>query len=348
MMNALVLTEYKRLELMTVPKPAITSPTQTLVRIEAAAICGSDVHGWDGSTGRRRPPVIMGHEGAGVIEEVGALVTGFAVGDRVTFDSTIYCGSCPFCRQGLFNLCDNRRVLGVSCEEYRQDGIFAEYAIIEERVLYHLSDALSFVEAAMTEPVGVAAHAISLAPPALAEDVAVVGAGLIGLLAIKLLRTMTAGRIFAIEVDDSRRSKALEAGADYALDPSQVDQIELLTGGQLIPTVYEAVGASAPIKTAISICRKGGTVVLVGNVSPTVEIPLQSVVTRQIRLQGSCAINGEYPAALSLMSSGTLDVTDLVSATAPLGEGEAWFRKLYNKEEDLLKVVLLPQKGSKP
>lgn len=344
-MNALVLTEYKRLELLKVPKPTITAPTQTLVRIEAAAICGSDVHGWDGSTGRRRPPVIMGHEGSGVIEEVGSLVTGFGVGDRVTFDSTIYCGSCSFCREGLFNLCDNRRVLGVSCEEYRQDGIFAEYAIIEERVLFHLPDRLSFVEAAMAEPAGVAAHALSLASPTLGEDVAVVGAGLIGLLLIKLLRTTTAGRIFAIEVDENRRKKALEVGADYALDPSAVDQIMTLTGGRMIATVYEAVGATAPIKTAISICRKGGTVVLVGNVTPAIEMPLQSVVTRQIRLQGSCAINGEYPAVLSMMASGTLDVTDLVSATAPLSQGEQWFQKLYNKEGDLLKVVLLPQEG---
>lgn len=344
-MKALVLTEYKRLAYKDVPKPTITSPTQVLVKIEAAAICGSDVHGWDGSTGRRRPPVIMGHEGAGIIEKIGSQVTGFAVGDRVTFDSTIYCGTCSFCREGLFNLCDNRRVLGVSCEEYRQDGIFAQYAIIEERVLFLLPDGLSFAEAALAEPAGVAAHAISLAPPKLGEDVAVVGAGLIGLLIIKLLRTMTAGRIIAVEVDEHRRKKALEVGADIALAPSYTEAVATITDRAMIPTVYEAVGASSPIQTAVSICRKGGTVVLVGNVSPSVEIPLQSVVTRQIRLQGSCAINGEYPAVLSLMASGKLDVTDLISATAPLSEGETWFQKLYDREEDLLKVVLLPQQG---
>lgn len=341
-MKALVLTEYKRLEFTDVPKPVVASPTEVLVKIEAAAICGSDVHGWDGSTGRRRPPIIMGHEGSGVVQEVGSLVTGFKVGDRVTFDSTIFCGSCSFCRTGLFNLCDNRRVLGVSCEEYRCNGIFAEYAIVEERVLFHLPEGLSFVEAAFAEPAGVAVHAISLAPPKLGEDVAVVGAGLIGLLIIKVLRTMTAGRIFAIEVDENRRKKALEVGADHALDPADIKEITTLTAGAMVPTVYEAVGASGPIKSAISITRKGGTVVLVGNVSPEVEIPLQSVVTRQIRMQGSCAINGEYPAVLSMMASGKLDVRDLVSATAPLSEGEAWFKKLYSREEDLLKVVLIP------
>ncbi|HPZ16228.1 MAG TPA: alcohol dehydrogenase catalytic domain-containing protein [Sphaerochaeta sp.] len=341
-MKALVLTEYKRLEFKDVPKPTIAGPTEVLVKIEAAAICGSDVHGWDGSTGRRRPPIIMGHEGSGIVEEVGSLVTGFKAGDRVTFDSTIFCGSCAFCRSGLFNLCDNRRVLGVSCDEYRRDGIFAEYAIVEERVLFHLPEGLSFAEAAFAEPAGVAAHAVSLAPPKLGEDVAVVGAGLIGLLIIKVLRTMTAGKIFAIEVDENRRKKALEVGADHALDPADIDKVAALTAGALVPTVFEAVGATGPIKTAISIARKGGTVVLVGNVSPQIEIPLQSVVTRQIRLQGSCAINGEYPAVLSMMAGGKLDVRDLLSATAPLSEGEAWFKKLYNREGDLLKVVLIP------
>ena len=344
-MQALVLTEYKNLQMQEVAKPTLLSPTQVLVRIKAASICGSDVHGYDGSTGRRKPPLIMGHEGSGVIEEAGSLVTNFKVGDRVTFDSTIYCGTCSFCKQGLFNLCDNRRVLGVSCVDYHQDGIFAEYALIEERILFHLPEGLTFEEAAMAEPAGVAAHAISLAGPKLGEDVAVVGAGLIGLLAIKLLRTMTSGTVIAIEMDEQRRKKALQIGADATFDPRDPEllaTIKTLTKGEMLPLVYEAVGASSPINTAISLVRKGGTVVLVGNVTPTIELPLQSVVTRQIRLQGSCAINGEYPTVLKMMADKKLDVTDLISKVAPLKEGRIWFDKLYNREDNLLKVVLVP------
>lgn len=344
-MKALVLTEYKKLELQEVPKPVIASPTQVLVRIKAASICGSDVHGFDGSTGRRRPPIIMGHEGSGIIEEVGSMVTHYKVGDRVTFDSTIYCGSCSYCREGLFNLCDNRRVLGVSCEEYRQDGIFAEYALIEERVLFRLPDDLDFVQAAMAEPAGVAAHAISLASPKLGEDVAVVGSGLIGLLLIKLLRTRTSGKIIAIEMDESRRATALKAGADFAFDPADPllkEKVGQATHSQMLGLVYEAVGATEPINTAISLVRKGGTVMLVGNIRPTIELPLQSVVTRQIKVQGSCAINGEYPTVLRMMADKHLVVSDLISKVAPLEEGELWFKKLYNREDNLLKVVLVP------
>ncbi|HKM07484.1 MAG TPA: alcohol dehydrogenase catalytic domain-containing protein [Sphaerochaeta sp.] len=344
-MKALVMTEYKKLEFMEVPKPTITSPTEVLVRIKAAAICGSDVHGFDGSTGRRQPPIIMGHEASGVIEEVGSLVKNFVKGDRVTFDSTIWCGTCPFCQQGKVNLCNNRKVLGVSCDEYKQDGIFAEYALIEERILYKLPEGLDFIQAAMAEPAGVAAHAIGLAPPLLGEDVAVVGTGLIGLLILKLLRPSTSGLIVALETDEARRATALSCGADYAFDPRDPNLIQTiadLTDGAMLDKVYEAVGATEPINTALDVVKKGGTVVLVGNVSPKVELPLQKIVTRQVRMQGSCAISGEYPAVLKLMASGKLVVSDLISKTVPLSEGQFWFDKLYNREDNLLKVVLLP------
>jgi len=344
-MKALVMTEYKKLEFMDVPTPEITSPTEVLVRIKAAAICGSDVHGFDGSTGRRQPPIIMGHEASGIVEEVGSLVKNFTKGDRVTFDSTIWCGTCPYCRQGKVNLCDDRKVMGVSCDEYKQDGIFAEYAIIEERILFKLPEGLDFAQAAMAEPAGVAAHAISLAPPLLGEDVAVVGTGLIGLLILKLLRPITSGLIIAFETDKERRLKALTSGADHAFDPRDPDLVQKiadLTGNAMLDKVYEAVGASAPINTALDVVKKGGTVVLVGNVSPRVELPLQKIVTRQIRMQGSCAISGEYPAVLKLMASGKLVVDDLISKKAPLSEGQIWFDKLYNREDNLLKVVLLP------
>jgi len=121
-----------------------------------------------------------------------------------------------------------------------------------------------------------------------------------------------------------------------------LEKVQSITSGEMLQLVYEAVGASSPINTAISLVRKGGTVVLVGNVTPTIDLPLQSVVTRQIRLQGSCAINGEYPTVLKMMADKKLDVTDLISKVAPLKEGKVWFDKLYNREDNLLKVVLIP------
>ncbi|MCD6308787.1 MAG: alcohol dehydrogenase catalytic domain-containing protein, partial [Candidatus Latescibacteria bacterium] len=136
-MKALVLESYNNLVYRDVPDPEIEDG-EVLVRVKASGICGSDVHGMDGSTGRRIPPLVMGHEASGVIERTGSGVEGYSEGDCVTFDSTIYCGVCGYCRQGLVNLCDNRRVLGVACDEYSRDGAFAEYIAVPERILYRL------------------------------------------------------------------------------------------------------------------------------------------------------------------------------------------------------------------
>src|SRR6266571_3242622 len=138
-MKALLLSKNKHLEMTDLPVPR-AEPGEVLVRVAACGICGSDVHGYDGSSGRRIPPIVMGHEAAGRIAALGAEVNGFAVGDRVTFDSTIYCGACGPCRRGEVNLCDSRQVLGVSCSDYRRAGAFAEYVAVPSRIVYRLPE----------------------------------------------------------------------------------------------------------------------------------------------------------------------------------------------------------------
>ena len=344
-MKALVMESYKELKFKEVPTPSVAGAHDVLVQVKAVAICGSDVHGFDGSTGRRQPPVIMGHEASGEIVAIGSEVRNLHVGQRVTFDSTIFCGTCRYCRTGDVNLCDNRRVLGVSCDEYRQDGAFAEFVVVPDHIVYPLPEGLSFVEAALAEPAAVAAHAFRITPVGLNESMAVVGTGLIGLLLVQILRTSTSGKIIALDTDAKRRESALSFGADAAFDPSDpllVEKIAKAIGPGGVDRVFEAVGATAPIKTAISIVRKRGSVTLIGNVSPSVELPLQQVVTRQISLLGSCAMAGEYPLVLDLMARKKIDVMPLVSAVAPLSEGHSWFTRLYGREPGLLKVVLEP------
>ncbi len=344
-MKALVLEDYKKFVYREYPDPKLRGPDDVLVRVRAAAICGSDVHGMDGSTGRRVPPVVMGHEAAGEIVEAGSGVKDFAPGDRVTFDSTEYCGECFHCRRGEVNLCENRRVLGVSCADYRRDGAFAEYIVLPRRILYRIPEGLDFVEASIAEPAAVAAHAAAITPIAMGDSMAVVGAGLIGLLLIQILRAHSPAAIIALETDPERRAAALAAGASAALDPAAPETpaaIRALSGGRGVDRCFEAVGATAPIAAAIAATRKGGSVTLIGNVSPSVEIPLQSVVTRQIALLGSCATAGEYPLVLDLLSKGAIDARSIVSAAAPLSEGASWFSRLYAREKGLLKVVLEP------
>lgn len=343
-MKALLLTEYKKLEYIDFPEPEI-GPNDLMIRVRACGICGSDIHGYDGSTGRRKPPLIMGHEASGEIAAVGSAVTDMKVGERVTFDSMISCGACFFCSRGQINLCDNRMVIGVSPGEYRRHGAFAEYVAIPRRIAFRMPDGLSFEHAAMIEPVSVAVHATGLAKVKLGDTAMVVGTGMIGLLAIQALRAAGYGRIIAVDLEDAKLEVAKQLGADDTLNPKNCDvpkEIFAMTRGVGADLAMECVGATSPIKTAVASVRKGGTVTLVGNLSPTIDFPLQSVVTREIAVLGSCASSGEYPACLDLLARGTIKVEPIISAIAPLADGAAWFERLYGHDSSLMKVLLQP------
>jgi L-iditol 2-dehydrogenase len=343
-MKALLLSEYKKLELADLPRPT-AGPEEVLVQVAACGICGSDVHGYDGTSGRRIPPIVMGHEAAGVVAETGSGVAGFKNGDRVTFDSTVYCGECEYCRKGQVNLCDFRQVVGVSCGDYRRAGAFAEYVIVPQRILYHLPDDFSFPEAAMLEAVSVALHAVRVSELRGGETALVIGAGMIGLLTLQAARAGGAARVLIADVDATRLKMAKEMGADEVLHLSGAAlaaEVLRLTGGKGADVVLEAVGRNETISTAIDSVRKGGTITLIGNITPEVTLPLQKVVSRQIRLQGTAASSGEYPQAIELMTSGKIRVKPLISAVAPLDEGPRWFERLYAHEPNLMKVVLAP------
>jgi L-iditol 2-dehydrogenase len=343
-MKALVLEEYNRLEYNDVPEPPI-GPNDVLIWVKACGICGSDVHGMDGSTGRRIPPLIMGHEAAGIVAEVGPNVVGWQEGDRVTFDSTIYCGACYFCRCGLINLCDNRRVLGVSCDEYRQNGAFAEYVAVPQRILYRLPRGLSVEQAAMVEALSIAFHAVERTPISLNDTAVVVGTGMIGLLIVQSLRVAGCGCIIAVDLDQDRLDLACELGADVGLESDSDDVVaEVLrrTANRGADVAFEVVGITPTLKLSAQSLRKGGTLTLVGNLSPMAELPLQAVVTRELTLNGSCASRGEYPACLDMIARGAINVDALISAVAPLADGAVWFERLYEREPGLMKVILTP------
>jgi L-iditol 2-dehydrogenase len=346
-MKALLLSQYRHLEMTDVPTP-MAGPGEVLIRVAACGVCGSDVHGYDGSSGRRIPPIVMGHEAAGTIAAVGAGVADFAEGQRVTFDSTIYCGACAYCARGEVNLCDNRQVLGVSCGDYRRAGAFAEYVAVPSRIVYRLPETISFAEAAMLEAVAVAIHGVSLTSLSRDSTALVLGAGTIGLLTLQALRVAGCERVLVADVDASRLKLAKELGATEVLSAETdiVAQVLQRTGGAGVDAAVEAVGQNETVSAAIASVRKGGCVTLVGNITPEVTLPLQRVVTRQIRLQGSCASAGEYPKAIELMASRAIRVKPLITAIAPLDEGPKWFERLYAREPNLMKVVLTPGNNS--
>jgi len=341
-MKALLLEAYNKLVYTEVPDPEIGAH-EVLIHVSACAVCGSDVHGLDGTTGRRVPPLIMGHEASGVIEAMGTDVTGWQPGERVTFDSTIYCGTCWHCRRGEINLCDNRRVLGVSCDEYRQHGAFAEFVSVPEHILYRLPEGVGFEQAALVEALAIAVHAVRRVQVSLNDTALVVGAGNIGLLVIQVLKSCGCSPVIAADIDENKLEWARKAGADILINSGSSDlQREIRKIGRGVDVAVEAAGTSASVQSAISALRKGGTLSLVGNISPAIELPLQQVVTREIDVRGSCASRGEYPLCLDLITRKAVDVDFMISAVAPLSEGARWFDRLYRRERDLMKVVLTP------
>jgi threonine dehydrogenase-like Zn-dependent dehydrogenase len=338
------LERYNELIYKDVEVPRI-SDYEVLVKVKACGICGSDIHGLDGSTGRRQPPLIMGHEASGEIVSTGSAVKKWNKGDRVTFDSTVYPLNDWYTLEGKYNLSDNREVMGVSANEFRRHGAFAEYVSVPEHILYKIPDGVSFEEAAMVEPVAVALHAIRIGKPLLAESCVVIGAGMIGIFLVKLLSATALSSLIVVDVNEHKRKQALSCGAQLAIDPGNKNLISSImdkTSNRGADLSFEAVGISATVTTAIDVLRKGGRTVLLGNLTHSAEFPLQKVVTRELTILGSCAIRGEYEAVLNLLSQKAITVRDQISEIAPLSDGAIWFDRLRQKDNGLNKVILVP------
>ena len=345
-MKALLLTAPSRLEFVDFPEPQ-PADGEVVVKVHACGICGSDIHGWDGSSGRRNAPLIMGHEASGEIVATGPSVKKWRAGDRVTFDSTIYCGACAYCRSGQVNLCESRRVVGVSPAEYKQHGAFAERLAIPERILYRLPDTLPYDQAAMVEPVSIAIHAVQRTKIAPNSTAVVIGSGMIGLLVIQALRWAGAKQVVAIDLADNRLALARQLGATHTINSGREDAaatVAKITGGLGAETAFEVVGFTPTLNLAINVVKRGGTCVLVGNLSPkTQDFPLQAVVTKELTLLGSCSSAGEYPLCLDLIARGVINVTPMIEAVVPLAEGAGWFEKLSAKDGGkYMKVILQP------
>lgn len=343
-MKALVLTAPSKFEFKDVPQPA-PADDEILVRVKAVGICGSDVHGYTGSSGRRIPPIIMGHEASGIVEAVGKNARNVAVGDRITFDSTVYCNQCMWCRLGRVNLCESRMILGVSNPAFRRNGCMADYVVMPWWITYKLPDAVSFEEAALVEPAGVSMHAARITPIDLNDIVAVVGAGPIGIFAVQAVKVKGAGKVIALDVREERLAFARQLGADITINPSSCDVVEELkrvVGRPDVDAVLEAVGTPPAVDLAFKIVKRGGNLTLIGNVTPQVTVNLQDLIMRELNIRGSFAIAGEYRAVLDLMAQGRIQVKPLISKTLPLSEGQAAFDILHKGDPKLFKIVLHP------
>jgi len=343
-LKALLYTEPYHMEYMDVPDPEV-GPDDVLVRVKACAICGSDVHGFTGKTGRRLPPLVMGHEAAGVVAATGRNATAFRPGDRVSFDSTVYCNRCPACRQGQINRCQSRQVLGVSIPEFKRHGAMAEYVAVPWWIAFKIADGLAFTHAALLEPTSIAVHAANRSAVREGDTVLILGAGTIGLLAIQAARLKGAAQIIACDINDFRLRIAKALGADVTVNTTEANSLAHILGhteGRGADVSFEAVGLAETFRLAASALKLGGQVVAIGNVRRDVEINLQELVSRELSFTGSCASSGELRSCAGLIASGRIQVEPLISEVLPLKDGPRAFERLLKAKEDLIKIVLEP------
>lgn len=344
-MKAVVLHGQRDLRAEDVPTP-VPQAGQVLVRVRRAGICGSDIHYFvHGRAGSFVPlrPFILGHEIAGEIAETGAGVDPALVGQRVAIDPSMPCGTCEFCREGRYNLCLNMRFYGSASTDPHVDGGFAEYVVAPAANCHALPEGTSWSEAALTEPLSVAVHAVLRSGSVAGKTVLVTGGGAIGQLTGLVARAFGAATVVLADIAAFPRDLAIELGANAALDagdPAVVEQaLALVPGG--FHMVFEASGAPSAVPLAIALARRGATIVQIGTLPTDVTAPLNTIMARELSYVGSFRFANVFAIAIDLMASGRVNVAPLVSAVLPLAEMQTAMDRAIGKD-GVIKVQIEP------
>lgn len=339
-MKAAVWYGGKDIRIENVPKPEIRDD-EVLVRVRAAGICGSELHAYEGISERRKPPLVMGHEFAGEVADIGKQVEGFKKGDRVVIEPITRCGICEQCLRGRGNVCRNVKLLGLHV-----NGAFAEYVPAPARNSYKIPDNVSYEEASTSEPLAVAVHAANRAPVKLGDTVVIIGAGIIGLNTLQVAKLAGAGKVFVTDVVDYRLDFAKKLGADVVINSKIEDPVKRvmeLTGTKGVDVALEAVGIQATVQQAMSMVGIGGKIIVIGMLEKTMPLGMLDVVVKELDIKGSYGyVPDDFKAALDIIDNRKADVKSLVTNVLPLNDIVKGFELLHKKVEGVIKVVLKP------
>lgn len=310
------------------------------IRVKAVGICGSDVHGYAGLTGRRIAPMIMGHEFSGEVTEVGKAVKQLKAGDRVAPYPVEICGTCEFCRKGMEHICLNKKAYGVlDC-----NGAMAEYICVPENIAFKLDGRVDYSTGAMIEPMSVALRGVDNAGDLAGKNVLIVGAGTIGLFALVLVKMRNPARIFVSDLSAHRLGVAKRLGADVLIRAGQEDTAETVrkgTGGLGADVSIECVGVTPTTQTAISSLKLSGTSVWVGNSAKFIQANMQEIVTHELTVRGSFLYTiRQFKEIIDILGGGSVDITPIISREISLEEGPEMFHTLYKAPGNLIKVVI--------
>ena len=337
-MKALVYYGPENMKVADIPAPS-PKENEVKLKIHYVGICGSDVHGYLGTTGRRIPPMVMGHEFSATVAETGSKVKRYKVGDRVTALPIIACGTCPLCQAGLINACDNREFLGVM----KYNGVFAEYLCIDEKLLYALPDTLNDKIAALIEPFAVAYHALGKAEIK-NKNVLIAGAGTIGLLALVIAKYLGAASTTVIDLSPDRLAAAKKFGADLVINSKDQDVGKVLEQHNLrknIDVTVEAVGITPTAQATVNLVRNMGTVIWIGNSAQMIEINMQQIVTRELTVKGTYVyLPKDYEESIKVLGEGKINLEGFVSAVVGINEADVMFKKLAAGDTTMVKVLV--------
>ncbi len=339
-MRALMYLGTRQMEMQEVAEPGIT-PGHVVLRVGAASICGSDLHGFLGKSAKRVPPLIMGHEFTGEIVDLGPGVDLLSIGDRVTINPILSCGLCEECLRGRTNICPHRAVIGIE-----HPGAFANFVSVPAESCFKLPDHVGDLEGSMVESLSNALHIFDRSLHGFIRSVAVIGAGTQGLLALQVARHIGAIRIAVTDMVPSRLALAATLGATHPVDVGECDPVEAvleMTDGQGVDLAVEAVGHAATQEQAVRMLRQGGEAVLLGlGAESPMAIDGVAMVNRELVVRGSYAYTSlDFAYSLELISTGKIDVASMVVAR-DLEQGPGIFEKLVDDPGDLIKVALVP------
>ena len=341
-MDALVIHAAGDLRVEDVPTPQVLAD-QLRVRVRFGGICGSDLHYYQHGgfgTVRVKEPMVLGHEVAGVVEEVGPNASAFAVGDRIAISPSRPCGACRFCQMGLQNHCLDMRYYGSAMRTPHVQGAFRREIVVETSQAHRLADTLSDREGAMAEPLSVALHAVQRAGPLLGKKVLVTGCGPIGALLVVAARRAGAGHIVVTDIGAFALRSALKVGADEIVNVAE--QPEALAAfasdkGQF-DVLFEASGNERALRGAFDVLRPRGVIVQVG-LGGEVTLPINTIVAKEFDLRGAFRFHEEFAVAVELLNKGLVDVKPLISASVPYRDAGRAFALAADRSK-AMKVLL--------
>jgi 2-desacetyl-2-hydroxyethyl bacteriochlorophyllide A dehydrogenase len=339
-MKAAVWHGGKDVRIEEVPDPKVNAD-EVLVKVKSAGICGSDAHAFEGKSKRRVPPLILGHEFAGVVADSGTGVLDFKNGDRVVVEPIISCGACEPCGNGRTNICLDIRFIGLHIP-----GAFAEYVAVPARKCYKLPDSVSFDEGTLVEPLSVATHAVNMTPTKVGDNLLVIGSGVVGLMVLQVARLRVGGNVFVSDLIDYKLDLAKRLGANVTIHSGREDvsqRVRELTKGKGVDAVIEAVGVQDTLQQALTVVKKGGVVTITGLLEQMIQVDIMKVVTSEITIRGDyCYTSPEFKASLDLITTGTVQLKPLITHSFPLRNIADAVDLLTEGKEQHIKILLRP------